>query len=337
MKDPIKIILRVTDYDIPIDRLDVWVTRAINSIVNSKKNSLLDNLSFSRNKIKKLIATNNIQINGIIVKNPSLKININQTIEIKIPSIDEGKIIPQNIKLEILYEDKYLIILNKKAGMVVHPAPGNPDNTLVNALLHHCGKQLQGIGGIKRPGIVHRLDKNTSGIMVVAKNEISHHKLCEIFSNHDLERTYNAIVWGMPPVEGFIKKPIGRSIFNRKKMSINNRGKLAITKWKVIESYFPISSLVECKLETGRTHQIRVHLSDLGHSVVGDPVYGRLPSTKNINSHDLREKIKLTKQFDRQALHAISLSFKHPITNKILYFESKLPNDMLELIRILKM
>ena len=156
-----------------------------------------------------------------------------------------------------------------------HPAPGHPDKTLVNALLHHCGASLQGIGGVKRPGIVHRLDKDTSGVMVVAKTELCHTKLCEVFSNHDLDRRYNAIVWGQPPTEGIINKRIARSTINRKKMSISEQGKLAITQWKTLDIYAPFGTLIECKLETGRTHQIRVHLSDLGHSIIGDNVYGK--------------------------------------------------------------
>ena len=219
--------------------------------------------------------------------------------------------------------------------MVVHPAPGSSNNTLVNALLYYCGDSLRGIGGTKRPGIVHRLDKYTSGVMVVAKTERAHVKLCKIFSNHDIDRRYSAIVWGQPEKKGIIEEPIGRSSFNRKKMTITHKGKLAITKWKIIDVYPPFASLLECKLETGKTHQIRVHMSHLGHSIVGDDLYGKLISQKRFRNN-FHEKLKIVKSFQRQALHASKLSFKHPITKKYLEFSSSLPKDMAMLIEILK-
>ena len=336
MTNPIEIKLPVKNFNIFTNRLDVWITEAIKASDNTKQELNMKNLSLSRSRIKKLIESNQIEVDSLIVNNPSFKINANQIIKITIPIATEAVPSPQDINLEILYEDQFLLILNKKAGMVVHPAPGHPDKTLVNALLYHCGKSLQGIGGVKRPGIVHRLDKDTSGVMVVAKTELCHTKLCEIFSNHDLDRRYNAIVWGQPEPEGIINKPIGRSNINRKKMTVSDKGKFAVTKWKILDIYSPFATLIECKLETGRTHQIRVHLSDLGHSVIGDPTYGKPLLKKKVKNYFYREKLELIKQFDRQALHAIKLSLNHPITNKYLDFESPLPNDMKELINILK-
>jgi 23S rRNA pseudouridine1911/1915/1917 synthase len=336
MTNPIEITLPVKDFNITTNRLDSWITEAIRASNDPKKELSIDIISLSRNRVKKLIESSQIKVNNVIILDPSFKIKPNYIIKINLPIAIEALPIPQNINLDILYEDQFLLILNKKAGMVVHPAPGHPNKTLVNALLYHCGNSLQGIGGVKRPGIVHRLDKNTSGVMVVAKTELCHIKLCKIFSNHDLDRRYNAVVWGQPATEGVINKPIGRSTINRKKMTISNKGKMAITKWKILDIYLPFATLIECKLETGRTHQIRVHLSDLGHSIVGDTTYGKSLSKKKIKNCFNKEKLELIKQFDRQALHAVKLSFDHPITNKLLNVVSPLPIDIKELISILK-
>ena len=336
MSYPIEITLPVKDFNITTNRLDTWITKAIKASDNTKQELNIKNISLSRSRVKKLIESSQIEVNNLIVIDPSFKIKSNHIIKINLPIAIEALPTAQNINLEILYEDQFLLILNKKAGMVVHPAPGHPDKTLVNALLYHCGKSLQGIGGVKRPGIVHRLDKDTSGVMVVAKTELCHIKLCEIFSNHDLDRRYNAIVWGQPATEGIINKPIGRSTINRKKMTISNKGKLAVTKWKILDIYSPFATLIECKLETGRTHQIRVHLSDLGHSIVGDPTYGKSLPKKKVKNYFYKEKLELIKQFDRQALHAVKLSFVHPITHKLLDFGSPLPIDMKKLITVLK-
>ncbi|MDC0093201.1 RluA family pseudouridine synthase [Alphaproteobacteria bacterium] len=336
MTNPIEIILPVKDFNILTNRLDVWITEAIKASNKSKQELNIKNLSLSRSRLKKLIESNQIKVDDMIIDNPSFKINDKQIIKINIPIAIEAIPSPQNISLEILYEDEFLLILNKKAGIVVHPSPGHPDKTLVNALLYHCGESLQGIGGVKRPGIVHRLDKDTSGVMIVAKTELCHTRLCEIFSNHDLDRRYNAIVWGQPENEGIINKPIGRSSINRKKMSVSDKGKLAVTKWKILDIFSPLASLIECKLETGRTHQIRVHLSDLGHSVIGDPIYGKSLLNRKVKNNFYKKRLELIKHFDRQALHAIKLSLNHPITNKHLDFKSPLPNDIEKLISILK-
>ena len=333
---PIKISLNVQHFNIPLDRLDSWVTKALKVSDLSKQHLNLTNFSFSRNRIKNLIEGGYLKVDGVTIKDPSFKVQYSKLIQIEIPLVNEAEPLPENIKLDIIYEDEFIIVLNKKPGIVVHPAPGSPKGTLVNALLYHCGNSLQGIGGVRRPGIVHRLDKNTSGIMVIAKTELAHTRLCKIFSNHDLDRRYNAVVWGQPDNGGRIEKPIGRSPFDRKKMAIVNNGKKAITKWKIIDIYPPFASLIECKLETGRTHQIRVHMSDLGHSIVGDDVYGKPITQKTFKNNDLKEKNKLIKSFGRQALHATKLCFKHPINEKYLEFSSNIPKDMTGLIKHLK-
>ncbi len=336
MINPIKISLFTRDFDIPYDRLDIWITEAIKASSFAKQQLNDSNLSLSRSKIKKLIEGKNIKIDGLEVKDPSFKIKNSELITIQFPPAENPIPSPEKIDLEILYEDQYIIILNKQAGIVVHPAPGSPNGTLVNALLYHCGKSLEGIGGVKRPGIVHRLDKNTSGVMVVAKTETAHVNLCKTFSNHDLDRRYNAIVWGQPANIGVIEKPIGRSSFNRKKMAISLKGKMARTKWKVLDVYAPLACLIECKLETGKTHQIRVHLSDMGHSVIGDDLYGKSLSENKYRKSSHKEKIQRIKFFSRQALHATKLSFNHPITKKYLEFTSHLPKDMTRLIDVFK-
>ena len=336
MIDPIEIQLFVRDFDIPTNRLDVWVTEAIKASPVSKQDLDNNNLSLSRSRVKKIIENNNLQIDGIIINDPSFKIKNYQSVKIIIPIPEDATPVPEKIDLEIFYEDKFIIVLNKQAGIVVHPAPGSPKGTLVNALLFHCGESLQGIGGVKRPGIVHRLDKNTSGVMVIAKTELSHARLCETFMAHDLDRRYNALVWRQPKNDGLIEKPIGRSIFDRKKMAISNKGKMAITKWKILDMYPPLASLIECKLETGRTHQIRVHFSDLGHSIIGDPLYGKPLSQKKMVDKVHKHKIASARLFKRQALHATKLSFMHPITKQYLEFVSPLPKDIKYLINVLK-
>ena len=336
MTIPIKISLNVKDFSLPYQRLDVWVTEAIKVSDQTKQQLNLNDFSFSRSRIKTLIEGNHLKVDGIIINNPSFKVTNCEKIQISLPIPIEPIPLPEDIRIEIIYEDDFIIVLNKESGMVVHPAPGSPNATLVNALLHYCGDSLKGIGGIKRPGIVHRLDKNTSGVMVIAKTEIAHTNLCKIFFNHDLDRRYNAVVWGQPINHGIIEKPIARSKLNRKKMSVIQNGKVAITKYKILEIYPPFASLLECKLETGKTHQIRVHMSNLGHSIIGDDLYGRPPSQKKFKSNVIKEKIKLIKSFNRQALHATKLSFNHPINDKYMEFSSNLPKDIIGLIENLK-
>ena len=336
MAVPKKISFLVKNFNIPNERIDTWITEAIKVSEQTKQQLNLNNFSFSRNKIKNLIEGKKLTVDGIIVDNPSFKVRNCKMIQIVLPEPSISIPMAEKIKLEIVYEDKFIIVLNKKAGMVVHPAPGSPDSTLVNALLYHCGDSLVGIGGVKRPGIVHRLDKNTSGVMVAAKTELAHSNLCKMFSNHDLDRRYCALVWGQPKSKGVIEKPIGRSSINRKKMAIVQKGKTAITRWKILDIYPPFASLIECKLETGKTHQIRVHLSDLGHGIIGDNLYGGSPRNKYFTNNLLKEKSKLIKSFSRQALHATKLCFKHPINNEYMEFCSELPEDISSLIYNLK-
>ncbi len=222
-----------------------------------------------------------------------------------------------------MFEDEYLIVIDKQAGLVVHPAAGNPDGTLVNALLHHCAGNLSGIGGVARPGIVHRIDKDTSGLMVAAKTDRAHEGLAKQFHDHSIDRRYKAIVSGRPTrLEGTIDAPLGRSPSNRKKVAIVPGGKRAVTHYTTLKMLSE-AALVECRLETGRTHQVRVHMASLGHPLIGDPVYGR---TKPAHRQVLE-----TLNFHRQALHAARLGFIHPVKSNALAFDSEMPADMQEL------
>jgi 23S rRNA pseudouridine1911/1915/1917 synthase len=242
----------------------------------------------------------------------------------------------QVIALDVVYEDADLIVVNKPAGMVIHPAPGNPDKTLVNALIAHCGASLSGIGGELRPGIVHRLDKDTSGLIVAAKNDMAHRALSAAFSAHDIERAYLAIVWGTPvPGAGEISGNIGRHPGDRKKMAIVARGgKAALTRYRVLRRLGPVASLVECRLATGRTHQIRVHMAAIGHPVVGDPTYSRMTMARsNVLGEGTRKAIH---DFHRQALHAYLLGFKHPRDHAPVRWEAEIPKDMKELLQVLE-
>jgi 23S rRNA pseudouridine1911/1915/1917 synthase len=248
--------------------------------------------------------------------------------EIRVPEAAPSEAQAQDIPLTIVFEDEHLIVIDKPAGLVVHPAAGNLDGTLVNALLHHCKGQLSGIGGVVRPGIVHRIDKETSGLLVVAKTNKAHEGLAKQFADHSIERAYLAIVAGLPvPASGTVRGHIGRSDKDRKKMAVlheeNKRGKHAVTHYRLLEALAG-ASLVECRLETGRTHQVRVHMSSIGHPLLGDPVYGRAPSRFRPILNQLH--------FARQALHAAVLGFIHPVTGASLRFESTLPADMAGLL-----
>ena len=254
------------------------------------------------------------------------------------PAIPQG----QDIPLEVVYEDKDLIVINKPAGLVVHPAAGNPDGTLVNALIGHCGPSMLSIGGEARPGIVHRLDKDTSGLLVAAKNERAMASLAKQFANHTIERAYNAVVWGAPrDSSGLIESQIGRSQFDRKRMAVLRAGgKRAATRYKVVEKFGqierPFASLIECRLETGRTHQIRVHLTHLGHPLIGDPQYGRNRTAPRAKSEAEERAFTVAAEFPRQALHAFVLGFQHPSLHKTLRFEAPWPADFAELVGALR-
>jgi 23S rRNA pseudouridine1911/1915/1917 synthase len=297
----------------------------------------------SRSRIKNLIQSDCVfketSSGEVTITDPKVAVKCTDHFIIREPEPQNADPEPQDIPLEVIFEDDDVIVLNKPAGMVVHPAPGNHDGTLVNALLHHCGDSLSGIGGVKRPGIVHRLDKDTSGIMIAAKNDIAHHGLSEQFSDHSINRTYYAIVRGTPSKNhGRIEGNIARHPTDRKKMAVSeDKGKWAATNYKVLNKFYfdgrPVASLVECRLETGRTHQVRVHMAHIGHALIGDPQYG-----KNFQPPKKLDK-KATdafKAFKRQALHAIELGFIHPKTKKNFNFKKELPYDMQQLLKALE-
>ena len=282
----------------------------------------------SRARVQALIASGAVTVDGKAATQPSAKVLADAPFTISVPPAVDPEARAQDIPLQVVFEDEHLIVVDKPAGLVVHPAAGNLDGTLVNALLHHCAGQLSGIGGVARPGIVHRIDKDTSGLLVVAKSNAAHEGLARQFADHSIERAYLAVCNGHPnPAAGTISARVGRSDANRKKMAVlpkeSSRGKHAVTRYKTMRK-MPHCSLVECRLETGRTHQVRVHLASIGHPLVGDPVYGRSNSALRPVLHKL--------DFRRQALHAAVLGFIHPVTGHRLSFSSALPADMAELI-----
>lgn len=281
----------------------------------------------SRSQVQKLIALGNVVCDDVTIGDNSYKVKEGESFVLTLPEVVDAEPEPQNIPLDILYQDKDIVVVNKKAGMVVHPAPGATEGTLVNALLFHC-KDLSGIGGVKRPGIVHRIDKETSGVLVVAKNDNAHRALCEQFATHSIERSYYAFAFGVPtPLEGIIEANIGRSPYDRKKMAVlKNGGKPAVTHYKVMVNFGNLASMIKCNLETGRTHQIRVHLAKIGNNLIGDKLYIK---AKKLNAKNIDEEVKNTiNNFPRQALHAQTLGFVHPRTGKKVFFEAELPEDL---------
>lgn len=290
----------------------------------------------SRSQIQRLIKEGNVSCDDDIIADNSFKVRIDDNYQIFVPEAIEADPEPENIPLDIVYEDEDLVVVNKPAGMTVHPAPGSPKGTLVNALLYHCRDCLSGIGGVKRPGIVHRIDKDTSGILVVAKNDMAHRALSEQFFDHSIERTYFAIVYGLPnPVSGKIIGNIGRSPYDRKKMALlQNGGKHAVTNYKTIENYKNAAALVQCNLETGRTHQIRVHLASLGCNLIGDQLYTKSKKTLVKGMDD--EAKSFINDFPRQALHATTLGFIHPRSKDFVSFSSSFPADFEALLTALK-
>ena len=298
--------------------------------------TLADELSgLSRTRLKTLIQAGLVSINGEPITDPAYRVTLREKIKVTIPPPEPAQPRPQQIPITIVYEDDDLIVIDKPAGLVVHPAPGNPDQTLVNALLAHCGTSISGIGGVRRPGIVHRLDKGTSGLIVAAKNDMAHQYLSALFSKHRIERAYKAIILGVPsPAGGEIVGNIGRNPKNRKKMAVVPRGgKKAHTRYCLREVFDNgAASLVVCRLSTGRTHQVRVHLANMGHPILGDPLYGRRRAIfAQVSSH-ARDMVR---NFPRQALHAFRLGFTHPVTAETMTFDSKLPYDMGGLIEVL--
>ena len=293
--------------------------------------------TLSRSRLRALFDQGCVQSGGKTITDPSQRVKPGQTFAILVPDPVPARPEPQALPLVILYEDEDVLVIDKPPGLVVHPAPGNRDRTLVNALLAHCGDSLAGIGGVCRPGIVHRLDKDTSGLLVVAKSERGHAGLAGQFGDRTIRRTYTAVVWGLPtPREGEISGNIGRSRADRKKMAVvDGGGKPALTRYRTIRAFGTAATLIECRLETGRTHQIRVHLASLGHPLLGDPLYGRPRTAARARLVPPAIHASLF-GFPRQALHARRLEFRHPVTGQTLTFEAELPDDLMRLVECLE-
>ena len=322
MKNTIKLIANINDKN---HRIDVFLT---------KKNKQI-----SRSRIKNLILKKKLKVNHKVLIDPSKKIFPGDIIELNIPEPVKASLKPYDFKLKIVYQDDSLLVIDKPSGISVHPGPGNYDNTIVNALMNYNGGKLSNIGDELRPGIVHRIDKDTSGLIVIAKDNQAHEHLSKQFSNHTIQRIYKTLIWGkLRPQSGKIKTLITRSKKNRQLMEVGfSKGKLAITNYKSLETFenknVPTLSYVECKLETGRTHQIRVHMSHKGNNIVGDKKYKKkFKKLKNINTEIEKELLGLKRQF----LHAEILGFIHPKTEKTLKFSSDLPNELKKLLKKLR-
>ena len=296
----------------------------------------------SRSRLQALIAQGLVEREGRKIGDPNHRVKPGDVYRVDVPPPAPAEPEPQAIPLSILYEDKDLIVIDKPAGLVVHPAAGNLDGTLVNALLAHCGPSLSGIGGVARPGIVHRLDKDTSGVLVAAKNERAMRSLAKQFAAHAVERAYNAVVWGAPrAASGHVEGNLGRNPFDRKRMAVlRGGGKPARTNYQVLERYGagekPVASLLECRLETGRTHQIRVHLAHIGHPLVGDPAYGRARTPPRPHSPEEKAAFEALSGFPRQALHAGVLGFFHPSLHRKMRFDAAWPADFANLVKELR-
>ena len=305
----------------------------VDAFINNKEKSL------SRTRIKNLILKKNLKLNSQILISPSKKVSTGDQLSLEIPEPKLASLKPYKFKLDIIYEDKDIIIINKPAGIVIHPGAGNYDNTIVNALMNYCGGNLSNIGDELRPGIVHRIDKDTSGLIVIAKNNFAHENLSIQFNKHSIKRIYQLLIWGkLRPRTGTIKTLIKRSTKNRQLMEVGStKGKIAITNYKTLEVFennkTPTLSLVECKLETGRTHQIRVHMSYKGNNILGDKKYKKkFKKFKNIDSKLENLLLKL----DRQFLHAKTLGFTHPVNGKKIEFSSFLPQELENILKMLR-
>ena len=318
-------------------RLDLWLSQQFETL--------------SRSRAKSLVLGGALKVDGQIINDPRSKIIPFGEYELQMPDPVAATPDPEDIPLDILHEDDDLIIVNKPADMAVHPAPGSWTGTLVNALLHHCEGGLPGIGGVERPGIVHRLDKQTTGVMVAAKTEAAHAGLSKLFETHDIERSYLALTRGAPrPLVGTVEARIARSTTDRKKMAVprdpeSEAGRHAVTHYKAVATYgqldksggLPAAAMIECRLETGRTHQIRVHMSHIGAPLIGDPVYARHRGIKSYGSGSaFIAATSLARKMTRQALHAAVLGFKHPVSGEDMRFEVELPEDMAKLVEALE-
>ena len=313
----------ITDRDVG-ERLDIVLVKLLPS--------------FSRSNLKKIIEQKQVKVNNSVVESASKKLKEDDNVEVSLVPKDKIKILPAKIKLNIVYDDEDILIVNKPAGMVVHPGAGNYNNTLVNALIYKYKKKLSNVNGSTRPGIVHRIDKETSGLLIVAKNNYAHSNLGKQFSDHTIKRTYQALSWGvLRPLSGRIETLIGRSRKNRQLMSVTEiTGKKSITNYKTVKVFnikdVPKISFVECKLETGRTHQIRVHMAYKGNPLLGDQQYGK----KNLRFKKINEEFEdKLKVLNRQALHAKTLAFIHPVNKKLISFESQLPRDFQKILDLL--
>ncbi|HAA92629.1 MAG TPA: RNA pseudouridine synthase [Rhodospirillaceae bacterium] len=291
----------------------------------------------SRSRLKSLILQGNVSQDGETIADPAYRVKQGQTFATIVPYVEDTAVEPEAMELDIQYEDADLIVIDKPAGLVVHPGPGTPNGTMVNGLLAHCGSSLSGIGGVKRPGIVHRLGKDTSGLIVVAKNDRTHKGLSAQFEARSVERAYHALVWGTPqPPAGEIEGAIGRHPRDRKKMAVvaEDRGKVALTRYRTLARFGSRAARVECRLATGRTHQIRVHMAHKGHPLIGDPVYSRTTQARLAGFS--AEDANVIKDCARQALHAVSLGFDHPVSGEKLEFQSKFPSELTSLSEILE-
>ncbi len=306
------------------ERLDRWLAASLRPL--------------SRSRLKALVEGGHVRLAGATITDPSFRVKPGQLFELTLPEPEAPVPQGEDLPLVVLYEDCDLVVLDKPAGMAAHPAPGSPDGTLVNALIRHCGTSLSGIGGVKRPGIVHRLDKDTTGIMVVAKTDAAHRHLARQFAERSVERSYLALVWGVPePRAGRIAGAIGRDPRERKRMAVvTGRGKPAETLYAVRRAYGLAAALLDCRLLTGRTHQIRVHLAAIGHPLIGDATYGRITAARlsRLPSPAVRDAVR---SFARQALHAAVLGFEHPRTGERLRLETSPPPDMENLLKILEL
>jgi 23S rRNA pseudouridine1911/1915/1917 synthase len=312
-----------------------------------------DDAALSRSRLTKLIADGAVTVDGVVITDPRFRIAEGAVVAVTVAVAEESHIGAEDIALDVVFEDDDLIVVNKPSGMVVHPAPGTPGGTLVNALIHHCGDTLSGVGGMKRPGIVHRIDKETTGLLVAAKTDRAHHHLADQFAAHTVERRYLAVCYGLPDqndprlrgIKGTSFEPgnilkiqtfLGRHRTDRQRQAVSfSSGRHAVTRSRIVEPLGtpPCAALIECWLETGRTHQIRVHMAHCGHALIGDPVYGgrRKLSPKSIGEAG----VAAVATFPRQALHAATLGFEHPVSGEFLQFEAEMPQDMRDLLRAL--